>query len=312
MNTNQPVRDEAARGCANCGHALIHDRPCGTVADCCPYPGCNCGYYIPADDDSERVPASDEGVGHEFDSVGADYCVAALPGTKGEQCCGQPRSAPIHQRPIPMRDISGDAAEMMWRDRAAHGAPPVHEAVEVEPDIYCPNCKSTNLSETRNNCDDCGWQRGTDEIPISPPPGEEERPIVPPTALYWLKNAKDETYSMAERLLYMENAYNHVVNALFATPAAGWRDIADALDRIQKCLDSASDERYQELKEWEREARQHETDKDMYGWNFKMGMAAGANYTDIYYRRIGREIEAIRESLPPPPDAQSLPSEETK
>jgi hypothetical protein len=31
MNTNQPVRDEAARGCANCGHALIHDRPCDTT-----------------------------------------------------------------------------------------------------------------------------------------------------------------------------------------------------------------------------------------------------------------------------------------
>lgn len=53
---------------------------------------------------------------------------------------------------------------------------------------------------------------------VDAPPDVQGRAaeIVPQSALYWLKNAKDESCSMAERLFYMENAYNHVVNALAA------------------------------------------------------------------------------------------------
>lgn len=36
------------------------------------------------------------------------------------------------------------------------------------------------------------------------------------TADYWYRAAKNESYTMAERLLAMENAYNHVNNALAA------------------------------------------------------------------------------------------------
>lgn len=38
--------------------------------------------------------------------------------------------------------------------------------------------------------------------------------LIPDSALYWLKAAKHESNTMAERLLYMENAYNHVAGAL--------------------------------------------------------------------------------------------------
>jgi hypothetical protein len=40
--------------------------------------------------------------------------------------------------------------------------------------------------------------------------------FIPLTALYWLKQAKDESQSTPERLFNMEQAYNHVVNALHA------------------------------------------------------------------------------------------------
>lgn len=43
---------------------------------------------------------------------------------------------------------------------------------------------------------------------------------IPKTALYWLNEAKNESNTMAERLFYMENAYNHVVNALLAPVAS--------------------------------------------------------------------------------------------
>ena len=69
------------------------------------------------------------------------------------------------------------------------------------------------------------------------------------------------------------------------------------LDRVEKSLNAASEERYRELKDWEAEARKWQAEGDMYGWNFHQGMAAGANWCDILYRRIGREVETIRKEI---------------
>jgi len=71
-------------------------------------------------------------------------------------------------------------------------------------------------------------------------------------------------------------------------------EVEAALARIMRALEAASEERYQELKNWEREAAKWKAEGDMYGWNFHQGMAAGANWCDIFYQRIGREIDAIR------------------
>lgn len=80
--------------------------------------------------------------------------------------------------------------------------------------------------------------------------------------------------------------------ALDAQPQGGPR--GDGLDRIEKAVADASEERYQSLREWRQLAEQWKSEGDMSGWNFHQGMAAGANWVDIYYRRITREIEAIR------------------
>ena len=70
--------------------------------------------------------------------------------------------------------------------------------------------------------------------------------------------------------------------------------LEEALERIKKSLDSASEERLQELKKWERESERWRADGDMYGW-FHQGMVAGGNWCDILYRRVDREIAALRE-----------------
>lgn len=76
--------------------------------------------------------------------------------------------------------------------------------------------------------------------------------------------------------------------------------IVAVLERIKKTLEAASEERYQELHDWERLAAKWKAEGDMYGWNFHQGMAAGANWCDIFYRRIGRELDAIgKESAQP-------------
>ena len=74
--------------------------------------------------------------------------------------------------------------------------------------------------------------------------------------------------------------------------------LAGALERIKKSLESASEERLQELKKWERESERWRAEGDMYGWNFHQGMTAGANWCDILYRRVDREIAALRGGTP--------------
>lgn len=69
--------------------------------------------------------------------------------------------------------------------------------------------------------------------------------------------------------------------------------LTNALERIAMVLTVASDERYSLLKEWQAKACKWEAEGDMYGWNFHQGMAAGANWCDLIYQRIGREIRTI-------------------
>lgn len=38
--------------CRNCGHAERHNADAGAIADACPRPDCNCGYYEPNEHDS--------------------------------------------------------------------------------------------------------------------------------------------------------------------------------------------------------------------------------------------------------------------
>jgi len=71
--------------------------------------------------------------------------------------------------------------------------------------------------------------------------------------------------------------------------------VEQALARIDTTLRAASEERYQEMARWEAEALKWKAEGDMYGWNFFQGMKSGANWCDIIYRRIGREVAAIRE-----------------
>lgn len=85
-----------------------------------------------------------------------------------------------------------------------------------------------------------------------------------------------------------------------ASPSAESRAtgaLSAALDRLMAVFNEASDERYENLKEWENLGRRWQSEGDGYGYNFHQGMAAGANWCDIYYRRVGREIEAIRKEF---------------
>ena len=72
------------------------------------------------------------------------------------------------------------------------------------------------------------------------------------------------------------------------------QQVEAALERVEKSLNAASEERYQDLKKWEAESSKWQAEGDMYGWNFFQGMAAGANWCDILYRRIDQELAAIR------------------
>lgn len=60
----------------------------------------------------------------------------------------------------------------------------------------------------------------------------------------------------------------------------------------RQALRDASEERYKLLKEWESYAEECKAQNDMYGWNFHMGMAGGANWCDIVYMRVARALEA--------------------
>lgn len=53
------------------------------------------------------------------------------------------------------------------------------------------------------------------------------RQLVVETADYWFRNAKDESYSMAERLLFMENALNHTENILRAALTGDHPDLVN-------------------------------------------------------------------------------------
>ena len=49
------------------------------------------------------------------------------------------------------------------------------------------------------------------------------------------------------------------------------QQMEEALKRIKKSLEAASEERLQELKKWERESERWMANGDMYGWNFHQG-----------------------------------------
>jgi len=132
---------------------------------------------------------------------------------------------------------------------------------------------------------------------------------------------RDIAYSLTAALTRAETAEREreVVSALarelqddlaelFTERDAARAEQRDILDRLARLLDACSEERYQELKSWEAQARRWESEGDMYGWNFHQGMAAGANWCDIIYRQLGREIETIRKEakaiLTPQPPAE--------
>lgn len=66
-----------------------------------------------------------------------------------------------------------------------------------------------------------------------------------------------------------------------------------ALHAIEAEFEAASDERYTRMEEWRAEARKWREQKEFYGANFHEGVAAGACWVDIYYRRVGRKFKAI-------------------
>ena len=75
-------------------------------------------------------------------------------------------------------------------------------------------------------------------------------------------------------------------------PGAGDEGIEGLRERVRAVLEAASEERYQLLREWEQQAAKWKREGDMYGWNFHMGMAAGANWCDIIYNRVRRVLDA--------------------
>jgi hypothetical protein len=68
-----------------------------------------------------------------------------------------------------------------------------------------------------------------------------------------------------------------------------------AVEQVRRAvvtLNEASEERYQFLKEREAEAEKWKAEGDMHGWNFHQGLAAGANWCDIFYRRAARLLQS--------------------
>jgi molecular chaperone DnaK (HSP70) len=97
----------------------------------------------------------------------------------------------------------------------------------------------------------------------------------------------------AEQLTLAEHE-NELHDEKDRTIAALKAAVEQALQRVLTSLSSAADERFARLGEWRQESERWKADGDMYGWNFFQGMASGANWADILYQRIGREVTAIR------------------
>ena len=74
-------------------------------------------------------------------------------------------------------------------------------------------------------------------------------------------------------------------------------DAARALDEVEKLLKECSEERLNLLREWEAEAERWKKEGDMYGWNFFQGMAGGANWCDIIYKRALRKLRELKDAL---------------
>lgn len=66
------------------------------------------------------------------------------------------------------------------------------------------------------------------------------------------------------------------------------------MEELGAVAESINQERLKEQDDWEAQAAKCKKQKDMYGWNFFMGMAAGGNWIDIIYRKIFREIEKTK------------------
>lgn len=124
-------------------------------------------------------------------------------------------------------------------------------------------------------------------------------------ARYWEGAARNETeresalQHLHQAMLAYKNCAYHLAEQIAARSTS---QMVPLLDRIKKVLEAASDERYKELKHWEGLAWKWKNEGDMYGCNFHQGMAAGANWCDIFYRRIGREIDVIKKELSVAPD----------
>jgi hypothetical protein len=68
------------------------------------------------------------------------------------------------------------------------------------------------------------------------------------------------------------------------------------LDAIHALWKEADEERWQEQKDWERQAEKWKAEGDMYGWNFHQGMGAGANWCSLFFDRIRRKVDELRKA----------------
>lgn len=72
----------------------------------------------------------------------------------------------------------------------------------------------------------------------------------------------------------------------------------ESLEALRSALTEATDERYEQMQEWYKDADKSKREGDMYGWNFFQGMAGGANWVDIYYGRVKRALDELLKENP--------------
>lgn len=67
--------------------------------------------------------------------------------------------------------------------------------------------------------------------------------------------------------------------------------LREILKRSKRVYEEAIEERNQFIEECERDAHEYLQKDDMNKYNFYMGKVAGANWADIYYRRVVKKLE---------------------
>lgn len=175
----------------------------------------------------------------ESDGFGCDRCGEWVDRPRREKIdlCTPCRTSPVHTEAAPVADQSTErlCLECGHKERFSDNEGGICEAIMDEDThpIRCQHrCFFAPVAESAESKSKWAAKVGKhnnnpimaevwDNVKknreaVAESAGGEQR--IPVTALYWLKNAKDESYSMPERLFYMENAYNHVVNALLAVP----------------------------------------------------------------------------------------------